>query len=147
MPLSSAISQQTAPIPKATTNSKTRPLSTISEASSIYKTPMIPLAFPSQAVEGGSRVDRDRGAPRSSTKLKTSKRSTVFNIAEAKVMVADLQRDVSNSVWSARIEALSRAAEVVVSIHDSGGNEASKLVLSCLDTILEKLDDGNVKVG
>ena len=73
-------------------------------------------------------------------------RRPAFNGSEAKQQVSDLLKEACSTVWTTRIEALSGLVEAMRGFGDSGSAEATKYSLSCLDLVLEKIEDGNVKV-
>ena len=107
-------------------------------ASSVYKVPVTISAL--QLPQNSSTESRGRIGRR---KLEEG----VVSGADGKALVADLQREVSSSEWSARIEALNKLTSAIFKVLDSDLSESSsKLILSCFDLVLERLEDGNVKV-
>lgn len=129
--------------PKVETSSATRAKNSIvqnSSASAVYKVPITisPINVNQNLVE----VDgRSKLAPRKSEKEVT------MGAIDGKAIITDLQKELSSNDWSSRIEALNKLTTAIFSLHETERSDStSKLILSCFDLILERLEDGNVKV-
>jgi hypothetical protein len=125
---------------------KTKPLShTLTDSSAIYNNPLIPVAI---AASTNQVLYSDDKSSSTVAKQKPSKRSppprdVTSSETDSKLVIAELAKECTSSVWSARVEALSRARDLSLSLYASGTLESAS---KCVDLVVEKLDDSNVKV-